>query len=157
METGRRFYESFIYCLWYCALDSARVAWGPFAVRLLIGITLLEFLFGKWVRWNLTCAILRTETRSYPLVKRKVARGSVVLMSGRPRCRQAHHEGTTRGSGGSESNLGWDKWRWGLYVGTQWLVSIYPWHDSYFREYENQFESLMLTRCENTKYRTRAT
>ena len=27
-----------------------------------------------------------------------------------------------------ESNLGWDKWRWGLYVGTQWLVSIYPWH-----------------------------
>ncbi|WVZ79907.1 hypothetical protein U9M48_027431 [Paspalum notatum var. saurae] len=24
--------------------------------------------------------------------------------------------GTTRGSGGSESNLGWDKWRRGLYV-----------------------------------------
>ena len=36
--------------------------------------------------------------------------------------------GLNLGNGGLESNLGWDKWRWGLDVGTRWLVSIYPWH-----------------------------
>ncbi|WVZ52262.1 hypothetical protein U9M48_003338, partial [Paspalum notatum var. saurae] len=78
----------------------------------------------QWTGESLTCAVSSTETRSYPLVERKVAAEAGVV-----------------------SNLRRDKWRWGKHMWERrGLVSMcHPGASSYSQEYKNRFESLMLT------------
>ena len=59
---------------------------------------------------------------------------------------------------GVRSNLGWDKWRWaGIWGKASVSTHMMPGTLVVPGNLTNRFGSLILTRCENAKYLTRAT